>query len=295
MRDRVIALVAHYDRHDKVDPYFVFLIQQLQEVAGEILVLSASNVSFEDQGKLGSGVRFLNRVNIGYDFGGWKDGLAAVGDLSRYDSVILANDSVYVSRHCFAGFFDLMANVDCGVWGITESLEIGRHLQSYFLVLRPGFFRGDAFKRFWSEMDFTQDKDDVILKGEVGLSQVALQSGLGISSVFRPTAADRFRVLWRVSEYAAAIRKPHGSARRLQAIKEVIVRAPHLNSLVFNPTHLLWDRLLKNGVGLIKVELLRSNPLRLDLSEARSLLSVHQFPVEKIDAHLKRVYDAKLG
>lgn len=298
MNERVLAVVAHFDRGDQIDEYFRFLIQQLGEVADEILVVSASDVSDAEASVLGPGVKLKKRKNLGYDFGSWKDGLSVAGDLSKYDVLILANDSFYAARHCFSRLFNKMSGICCDFWGVTESWEFERHLQSYLLVFKPACFCSEAFKDFWSNWNYFQEKDEVILKGEIGLSRALRQAGFMSASAFTPTFRDKILATWRISARTARFRIQTGKRAPMgwgwQALKELLVRVPTIGTLAYNPTHLLWDRVIAKGARLIKIELLRSNPVGVNLSKTRQLLFEEEFPVPLIEAHLSRVYNRRL-
>lgn len=298
MKGRVLAVVAHFDRGNRFEEYFLFLVEQLWEVADEILVVSASDVPEAERSVLDPNVKLMTRQNLGYDFGSWKDGLLSVGHLSEYDVLVLANDSFYPARHCFAGLFDKMSRVSCDFWGVTESWETERHLQSYFLVFKPVCFRSEAFKNTWSNMEYFRDKDAVILNGEIGLTRTLRQAGFRSASAFTPTVWDKALATWRISTLTARRRIATGKKAplgwRWQALKELLVRAPTIRTLAFNPTHLLWDLVIAKGARLIKIELLRSNPVGVDLSKTRQVLFEEEFPVPLIDAHLSRVCKRKL-
>jgi rhamnosyltransferase len=295
MKAQILAIVAHYDCGDRIDDYFLFLIEQLKEVASEIIVVSASDLAPSELGVLGPSIRLIKRSNVGYDFGSWKDGLTEVENLSHYDRLILVNDSFYAGRHCFFNLFEKMSDVRCDFWGVTESREIERHLQSYFLVFKPACFRSASFELFWSHMDYLQDKDDVIFKGEIGLSRALREAGFRSARVFIPTVRETVRGVWRASKLAAIRRVDRGKEAsyiwRWHALKEFVVRTANTRTPALNPTHMLWDRLIARGIRLVKIELLRRNPEGVDLSNLRSILNESGFPVSAIDAHLARVYD----
>ncbi|MFM8708746.1 MAG: hypothetical protein ACKOHK_11895, partial [Planctomycetia bacterium] len=63
------------------------------------------------------------------------------------------------------------------------------------------------------------------------------------------------------------------------------VRQPALN-----PSHLLPMQVLECGAPLLKVDLLRDNPVGIDTGRIRDWLTAHtSYPVEIIDDHLRRM------
>jgi len=74
------------------------------------------------------------RKDIGRDFGSWKIAVEKIKDLSLYTQVILTNDSVYGPMFDFSKIFKEMEERNPDMWGITNSLTIDNHIQSYFMV-----------------------------------------------------------------------------------------------------------------------------------------------------------------
>jgi lipopolysaccharide biosynthesis protein len=57
-----------------------------------------------------------------------------------------------------------------------------------------------------------------------------------------------------------------------------------------NITHYYWKKLLLNGFPFIKIELLRDNPLNIDIRNWKEIISsVSNYPIEIIENHLKRI------
>jgi hypothetical protein len=92
----------------------------------------------------------------------------------------------------------------------------------------------------------------VILKNEVGLSRLLVGRGHRPGTFFRPSLASYPRALL----LRAGLRRGPGLLRCLSERRWPV-----------NPSHAYWPLLLESGVPFIKVELLRDNPLRLDLKE----------------------------
>jgi len=200
--------------------------------------------------------RFIHRRNISHDFGGYGFGLKLIKTLAREPSaVVLMNDSCY-------GFFrpvkDLNRQVSDGnadLWGITESYEHAYHLQSYFLIISGHLFASPAFWKYWNRFHLHTDRDQVIRKGEIGLTQHVLASG--------------FKVRSQVSyeelvEYWLTVRcKNFGNS---QNEIDYVTNLEHLLGcrVPVNPTHYFWDILLEQfDAPLLKRDLIRRNPVAI--------------------------------
>ena len=92
-----VAALIHYDSGGKIYDFLVYYLEALRHAGFEIVF--TSNSPKLDPDSLATILPLcalvLHRKNIGYDFGAYKDSLAELGDLSQFDEVILANDSVY--------------------------------------------------------------------------------------------------------------------------------------------------------------------------------------------------------
>ncbi len=70
------------------------------------------------------------------------------------------------------------------IWGLTDNLENGPHLQSYFLAIPGETLRSAMFRRFWSRMTPLAHKWSAIHRYEGGLSRRVLASGGTIRAAF---------------------------------------------------------------------------------------------------------------
>ena len=183
-------------------------------------------------------------------------------DLSRFDEVVVCNDSVYGPFYDLTEIFLRMEKVQCDFWGVTESDEIARHLQSYFLVFRKSVLADNAFGGFWERVEVVRDKKEIIERYEVGLLQLLLAHGFISSSVVKtadqalgirllrsfPQFFRRFKLRWRERKFYAHLAKVFFLGGKLEV----------------NPTHLEWKTTLaQQNAPFIKIELLRSNPMQV--------------------------------
>ena len=224
-----VAVLTHYDSSGRVHEFLVFYIKALRRAGFEIVL--ASNSPFLDIRDLTRmlplcGLVLLRR-NIGYDFGAYKDALAALGDLSRFDQVLLANDSVY------GPLFDLnaiLARCDdsATVWGMTDSMERRYHLQCYFLLFRRGALVHPCMTAFWRSVRPIQSRPWIIRRYEIGLTQTLLRAGVRCAALF--------------PYHSVAATRP---GERL------------------NMMHHYWQQSIRLGCPFIKRELLATNPWSL--------------------------------
>lgn len=290
---RRACVFAHFDRDGKVDDYVRYYLSCLQEVVDHIHFVTVNELDEEShQALVSQGIEVTQRDNVGYDFMSYSLGLHSL-KIDDYDEIIICNDSVYGPFFELRPIFQYMDNIDCDFWGITESLEISRHIQSYFVVFRAAVLSDEVFRRFWSGVQVLFGKKDIIHHYEVGMSQQLIERGFRASSyvsinnspmphrVFHalPQFLRRFRLRWREIGF-------------YKHLLGILFRGdkPQLN-----PTQFEWKTLLqKHRSPFLKIELLRENPLQvaqvdqaIDLIESKS-----DYPTDLISDHLARIKSA---
>jgi lipopolysaccharide biosynthesis protein len=256
------AVFVHYDPAGRVHDYVLHYLRALSEAGCAVVVVS--NAPQLDaaavQRLLPLSALVLHRRNVGYDFGAYKDGLAALGDLTRFELVVLANDSVYGPLFDLA---PLLARCDrrADIWGITDSPARRYHLQSYFLALGPRALASPDLAAFWRSVGPVQSREWVIRNYELGLTQEARRAGLRCAALY---------------EYA-----------RLAAAASGTVAKP---KRPLNPMLAFWDDLITRGhCPFIKRELLMYNPLRLPhVGNWKEVIRrVSPYDIDLIERHLR--------
>jgi lipopolysaccharide biosynthesis protein len=126
----------------------------------------------------------LLRANSGRDFGAWREALVRLG-LPRTETrwLLLANDSVSGPLAPLAPLLMRMDNA-ADVWGMTDSVELGWHLQSYFLLVGPAALRSLAWRRFWRGVRPVPSKLLTVIRYEIGLSRCLRLAGLRLAAMF---------------------------------------------------------------------------------------------------------------
>lgn len=234
-----LCVFAHFDRDGLVEDYVTYYLSKIEELGCEIIFVSAAEgmeaAQIEKVRPYCSTI--IIRENQGHDFGSWKTGLAAAGDLSRYDRLVIANDSVYGPFFDLGVVFDGVGPGDAGFWGITDSRRFGHHLQSYFLVFGRSILKNSAFEAFWRRLPYYRFKHSVILGGEVELSRLLAREGFN------------FRALC-----------PHDKVWKRHLEEQSLSGGRRQPSSRVDTTHWGWETLLRDfKCPFLKVRLLRDN------------------------------------
>jgi lipopolysaccharide biosynthesis protein len=252
------AVYVHFDRHGVIHDFVLEQLRQLVE-AGFRITFVSNSPKFDEQ-SVALIARYCRQIlwrrNVGYDFGAYKDGIAAVGDLDRVARLVLMNDSVYGP---FFPLTSVLAAADpsrTDVWGITDSWEHRYHIQSYFILFLEGALRSPAFRRFWRRFPYVNRKNWIIINGEIKLTQVLTQSKLR-ASVLNP--------YWQIAK--AVLDKLEHRTDDLPSAHEAFLARMHgllVRGRPMNQSHFFWDTLVTDfRCPFLKREVILINPAGL--------------------------------
>jgi hypothetical protein len=272
-RHEWLVIIVHFDVDGAVDPHVLTAIDTYLAAGADICVVT---VDLEDVaiGPLRERCTHLVRKSSNddlRDFGSWNLALDHLGDasLNRYPKVILTNDSTYFPARDPGAFLARLHATPADVFAATDSLSGGRyHLQSYFLALSPNalrVLRPEIARRVAEQAGAT--KLSLIQRFEVGLSEFILEQGL---------TTEAFCSIAAIDDVAAALSPPD-----TRPISQLAVS-------VTNLTHHFWRHTLDSGLPFLKVELLRDNPVEVDIDGWEAVVD-GDCTADVITAHLARV------
>jgi lipopolysaccharide biosynthesis protein len=278
------AVYVHYDRKGVIHDYVIGQLQALKEAGFRITFVSNSPKfsSGNIPELVGLCRQIIWRRNVGYDFGGYKDGVKAIGNLELVDRLLLMNDSVY------GPFFDLpdiLSRIDTAqtdVWGITDSWQHHYHVQSYFILFFRNALRAPAFQRFWRHLPYVNWKTWIIFYGEIKLTHVLAQQKLRIN-VLAP--------YWEVAK--ATLEKLQGRPSKLSPTHSDFLdelQAMIVSGKPMNPSHIFCEPLLTEfNCPFLKREAIVANPLRVPFIWRwdEALADVSDYDPDLIRRHLQ--------
>jgi len=248
-----VAILSHYDRDGTIRPDSLRCLRELRTEGFSIVVVcNGGSLRAEAAAAIEAlGGLAIPRRNIGLDFGAWRAGLRTL-ELPRTETrrILLFNDSVYGPLVPLGPLLARMTEDGADLWGLTDSVERGWHLQSYFLLAHASLFRDAAWRGFWPGVVPLPFKRWTVGRYEIGLSRRVIGAGFRVRALFSHDTI-----------------VPDGS--------------------VANPTLGGWRALLDAGFPFLKRELLRDNPLKDSGLDGWRELVPPAFAAE-IDADLRR-------
>lgn len=284
-----IALYVHYSTTGTVSEMVRYQLGLLADFGFAIVFISMARQIPEDDWQAARNLCALvvHRRNFGRDFGAWHDLMPEVRRRWPHPTeLILANDSVLGPIYPLAPVIQVMRSGGNGLFGLTESLQGGPHLQSY-LLLAQGKSAVSDLMAFLQTLYISHSKWLLVQMGEIRLARWMRRRGHRVAAVF---GYDRL-IQAAVADPAERLRLM-GSNAKLRNLDQL--DADQAVALLYewplNPTHHLWHVLAtKFGDPFVKTELVLRNPGQLPDVETWPAVVPPNSPcsLPMLTAHLK--------
>lgn len=147
-----LFLFAGYDPDGIIDDALVYYIKDLSKYGDVILCMDSDCKKLELNKIKAYTIAHINGRHGEYDFGSYKRAYEYAKKhniLNNYDFVYMVNDSVYGPLHKLKPLLEQMESYNTDATGMTESIHTKyRHIQSWFIGMRPSVFKSDWFDKF---------------------------------------------------------------------------------------------------------------------------------------------------
>ncbi len=255
MTKNSLIIFSHYDKDNIIDDYVVHYLTELKKLECDILFVSTSEKMLELEANKISSLccQVIVKQNIGYDFGAWRTGIEIMSDKLRQYEQL-----ILCNDSVYAPLFDLnemfkQMDRKFDFWGITDNYQHKHHIQSYFMVFSRKVFLEKYFLDFWKNIKVFKHKESIVRNYEIGLTKL---------------------IRSKKYTYGAYCPSSFGDKK--------------------NSTHYYWKKLiLEQKAPIIKIELLRDNPTKTDISDWENILLNNKFDINMIKNHLKRIKKSK--
>jgi hypothetical protein len=158
----------------------------LADLGYSVLIISNGPLKPEARGALLPHVwRLLERPNLGYDFGGYREAVMHLWDARLGpEELLIMNDSVWVIASAFPAFLARISAMETDVAGTVLRSKKGRRwLESYFFQLRRTALTSPAFRAFWQDYRLVDSKFGVIRQGERDFTVALAAGGVRIAAL----------------------------------------------------------------------------------------------------------------
>jgi len=194
-----MALFACYAPGGRIKPHVRPLLDALAgRGVATTLIVAADQIQSVDGRELFDAVDGLYvRQAQGYDFAAWAR-IARDLDMSHTRCLGLVNDSIIgpLNAESFSIVFDRIRASRAHLIGLTDSMQITHHLQSYFLIAKGEGV--PALRDFLAGVKAYDRKEEVIINYEVPLLRRFCEANLTVEALFpSSTGGDETTARWR--------------------------------------------------------------------------------------------------
>ena len=220
---------------------------------GWVVVVSSSGVTTNAAQELANcGCLISYRQNLGLCLGAYRDFCCLLDSTpklrDRIETLVLCNDSTLplggAMPLCMQAetIHQKLKTPKAQLLGLTDSVQTrGYHIQTYFIALNAALLNNPIWVNFWHYLDPRGNKDDLIQRGEVGLSQWLLRHSIEVKAIYSLVS------LLLKSESIP------------ESLKQLDLRQPEQ----INTTLMCWKALVNEGCPVIKKQLLLEPPNHL--------------------------------
>jgi glycosyltransferase involved in cell wall biosynthesis len=182
---RSVALFVAVAHDGRLKPHVEHHLEALKARMIDVVLIIATDLFIETPPEPAAAV--YCRENIGYDFAAWAHVLKLLPGLWDVPALFLLNDSVLgpLDTAAYGKMMECAITHSADIVGLTESLENGWHLQSYFLMLKQSALINAQVQSFFFNIRSQQEKQAVIDRYEVNFASKAIEAGLTVAPLFR--------------------------------------------------------------------------------------------------------------
>lgn len=192
-----VGIYLIFPKNGISDSHFT-MIHEMNRANVAPVIVSNLPLSANDRAALRPLVaRIIERPNVGYDFGGYRDGfIDLAAELGRLKRAWMLNDSVWLIPQATSWFDDARA-LGTDLVAATSNFAMPRvdphrykemtwhhdtnhknfHYASYAIGFGERILRDPDFMRYWRRLHITDDKTRTVRRGEIGLTQWVLRRG----------------------------------------------------------------------------------------------------------------------
>lgn len=184
--------------------------------------------------------KLIERPNVGYDFGGYRDAILSLEpQITRLGRLVLLNDSTWFPvpgamnwlAEAEALDVDYAAAAWSGAvrrpnpaafeqieWKVTKTLR-NFHYASFALSISPRILRDPQFMKFWQGFRLTEDKNRTVRRGEIGLTAWVIRHGYSHAATTE------------MDDLATTLENMSDSALRILLGRTIILNDPEISAI----------------------------------------------------------------
>ena len=242
-------IFAHYHSSGLVRKDIIEFLKISQKFFNKIIFIS-TKINSKETKKIPKAIKIIKRKNIGYDFYSYKLGWEYINKIFRSNyndkNLFFANSSVlFVNPNKMLNSIKKINIKNNEFWGISRSLELTDHIQSYFFFFSADILKNKNIFDWWKKIKPLNIHFKVILKYELGLSKLMLKNGVKLMSIYKKNIN----------------LKTNNILKKIpQRFNEIFLKVPKYYKK--DPTNYFWRDFYKL-FGIVKIRLVKDNEKKI--------------------------------
>jgi len=235
--------------------YVYYYLEELIKLNLAVIYVSASKISDDDCKKLKKLgiIQIIEKENVMPDFSAWKIALELNDYGQKYESVLLANDSVFGPLYNLNDIVEELQSRNSDFWGMTDSHSIHYHLQSYFLWFNQSVVSSKVWCDFWKNLKIFTDKKVVIYQYETQLTRYFINNGFTSESYIKYIQIEdeilRIDKKYKNCNYLIYLWKELISEKNFPFLKRSIVEYEKIRKMLFHDINHDWKSVIESSTA----------------------------------------------
>ena len=257
-RNEKYLIFAHYHTHGLLRKDIINFLSKSQKIFKKIIFIS-TKINLGEFKKLPKNIKIIKRKNIGYDFYSYKVVLNYLIKKSNknFDNkdLFFVNSSIlFIKPDTILKKIKKIKIKNNEFWGISRSLELTDHIQSYFFFFSLNLFKNRNILNWWKDIKPLNFHYKIILKYELGLSKLMQRNNIKIKSIYKRNINLKAKNIFK---------------KIIQRFNEIFYKTPKYYKK--DPTNYFWDDFYKY-YGIAKIRLIKDNDARYKLDKLYYIL-----------------------
>lgn len=269
-----LFLFAAYEADGRVSESLIMYVKALSR-EGDVVLVADSDIEVSQLEQIAP---YCLSCQAGrheeYDFGSYKRAFAwAVSnlDISSYDYLYMVNDSVYGPLYDLSKYLQKMESMGVPAFSfVLNPHKRSPHMQSWFIGLGQGVFLQPWFAGFLASVKKEQDKNQVCVKYETGLSELLTEMCIPYKGLFSVRGKKIYNSVWKLYRSGLPFVKKTAFKRHNGSLGHQLSRMmkkvdPQVRSAILNDAERMYGREYVQW-------LITSNPLKVSFRYLNYLL-----------------------
>jgi|TARA_B110000444_G_scaffold214031_1_gene211108 lipopolysaccharide biosynthesis protein len=251
-------IFAHYHSKGLIRKDILDFLNESKKFFIKIIFVS-TKINHSEIKKISKGIKVIKRKNIGYDFYSYKIGWEYLCKKLRnnYDNknLFFINSSIlFIKPNRILNLIKKTEIKKNEFWGISRSLELTDHIQSYFFFLSCDLFKNKSIFNWWKKIKPLNVHYKIILQYELGLSKLMIKNNIKLMSIYKKNINLKTKNIFK---------------KTFQRFNEIFLKTPKYYKK--DPTNYFWKDFYAK-IGIVKIKLVKDNDKKYNLKKLYNIL-----------------------